>query len=46
MRELKKEEKEFLERVLKSHLHKRGSYWAFTFRDKHYRRSRVLMQLH
>jgi len=46
MRDLTFTERTFLERVCKSHLHKRNGYWCFTFRDKHYKRNRVLFQLY
>lgn len=47
MRDLTQEEKEFLERIIKSCSHKRtNGYWYFTFRTKHYRKSRVLLQLY
>jgi len=47
MRDLTYKEREFLERVCEACLHKRDQgYWCFTFRKKHYKRSRILLQLH
>ena len=46
MKSLTNEERKFLERVTQSHEHKRENYWYYTFRKKHYKRGRVLLQLH
>ena len=46
MKLLSEEERAFFERVLKSYKHEKNGYISFTFRRKHYKESRILMQLH
>ncbi len=46
MEELTQEERIFLKSFTKIKPEKRKGYLYFTFRNKHYKRSRVLMQLH
>lgn len=47
MKNLTKEEREFLEKITQSYCSRHSSgYWTYRFRKKHYKRSRVLLQLH
>ena len=46
MRDLTQEEREFFEKLLKLKPQKRQGYLAFTHKKKHYKRSRVVIQLH
>ena len=46
MKNLTKEEKIFFERILKSCKIEKHGYINFTFRKKHYKRSRIFMQLY
>ena len=46
MRELTEEERLFFERIKCSYLDKRNGYYYYNLRKKHYKRSRILLQLH